>query len=199
LGGQTALDAGSDDGSHLALSKIRATRALRFQGVDLPTRSACQTARGGDRAEIDGFGTNAQLNGTASVMASLWPASDAAPDAGFLSGDEGGRSGQSVGPASRANGDAEGGAKSIWPPNVMRPPWTMPRQNQGWVSITPISGRPLFRWEIGDRQSHSVALPIQLNTDGTLLRSLRLNVGRCAGDVPRNLCIQPSVHPAWGA
>ena len=66
------------DGSHLALSKIRATRALRFQGVDLLTLSACQTARGGDGAEIDGFGATAQLNGAAAVMASLWPVSDAA-------------------------------------------------------------------------------------------------------------------------
>ncbi len=66
------------DGSHLALSKIRSTRALRFQGVDLLTLSACQTARGGDGAEIDGFGATAQLNGAAAVMASLWPVSDAA-------------------------------------------------------------------------------------------------------------------------
>ena len=66
------------DGSHLPLSKIRATRALRFQGVDLLTLSACQTARGGDGSEIDGFGATAQLNGAAAVMASLWPVSDAA-------------------------------------------------------------------------------------------------------------------------
>ncbi len=66
------------DGSHLPLSKIRSTRALRFQGVDLLTLSACQTARGGDGAEIDGFGATAQLNGAGAVMASLWPVSDAA-------------------------------------------------------------------------------------------------------------------------
>lgn len=66
------------DGSHLPLSKIRSTRALRFQGVDLLTLSACQTARGGDGSEIDGFGATAQLNGAAAVMASLWPVSDAA-------------------------------------------------------------------------------------------------------------------------
>jgi CHAT domain-containing protein len=66
------------DGSHLPLSKIRKTRALRFQGVDLLTLSACQTARGGDGAEIDGFGATAQLNGAGAVMASLWPVSDAA-------------------------------------------------------------------------------------------------------------------------
>jgi CHAT domain-containing protein len=66
------------DGSHLPLSKIRTTRALRFQGVDLLTLSACQTARGGDGSEIDGFAATAQLNGAGAVMASLWPVSDAA-------------------------------------------------------------------------------------------------------------------------
>ena len=66
------------DGTHLPLSKIRSTRALRFQGVDLLTLSACQTARGGDGAEIDGFGATAQLNGAGAVLASLWPVSDAA-------------------------------------------------------------------------------------------------------------------------
>lgn len=68
------------DGSHLPLGKIRKTRALSFKGIDLLTLSACQTARGadGDGAEIDGFGTTAQLNGAGAVMASLWPVSDAA-------------------------------------------------------------------------------------------------------------------------
>lgn len=66
------------DGSRLPLSKIRTTRALRFQGVDLLTLSACQTARGGDGSEIDGFAATAQLNGAGAVMASLWPVSDAA-------------------------------------------------------------------------------------------------------------------------
>lgn len=66
------------DGEHLPLSKIRSTRALRFTGVDLLTLSACQTARGGDGAEIDGFGATAQLNGAGAVMASLWPVSDQA-------------------------------------------------------------------------------------------------------------------------
>ena len=42
------------------------------------TLSACQTARGGDGAEIDGFGATAQLNGAGAVLASLWPVSDAA-------------------------------------------------------------------------------------------------------------------------
>lgn len=66
------------DGTHLSLEKLRSTRALRFKGVDLLTLSACQTARGGDGAEIDGFGATAQLNGAGAVLASLWPVSDAA-------------------------------------------------------------------------------------------------------------------------
>ncbi|MGX9350332.1 CHAT domain-containing tetratricopeptide repeat protein [Shimia sp. W99] len=66
------------DGSHLSLSEIRETRAFRFRGVDLLTLSACQTARGGDGSEIDGFGATAQLNGASSVMASLWPVADSA-------------------------------------------------------------------------------------------------------------------------
>lgn len=69
------------DGSHLPLSEIRTNRALRFQGVDLLTLSACQTARGGDGSEIDGFAATAQLNGAGAVLASLWPVSDAATPA----------------------------------------------------------------------------------------------------------------------
>lgn len=66
------------DGAHLSLQTLRTTRALRFKGVDLLTLSACQTARGGDGSEIDGFGATAQLNGAGAVLASLWPVSDAA-------------------------------------------------------------------------------------------------------------------------
>lgn len=66
------------DGTHLSLADIRSKRAFRFQGVDLLTLSACQTARGGDGSEIDGFGATAQLNGASAVMASLWPVADAA-------------------------------------------------------------------------------------------------------------------------
>lgn len=66
------------DGSHLPLSKLRATKALSFRGIDLLTLSACQTARGGDGSEVEGFGATAQLNGAGAVLASLWPVSDAA-------------------------------------------------------------------------------------------------------------------------
>jgi CHAT domain-containing protein/tetratricopeptide (TPR) repeat protein len=66
------------DGAHLTLASIRKERALRFQGVDLLTLSACQTARGGDGSELDGFGATAQLSGASAVMASLWPVADEA-------------------------------------------------------------------------------------------------------------------------
>lgn len=66
------------DGAHLTLATIRKERGLRFQGVDLLTLSACQTARGGDGSELDGFGATAQLSGASAVMASLWPVADEA-------------------------------------------------------------------------------------------------------------------------
>ncbi|MCR8723570.1 CHAT domain-containing tetratricopeptide repeat protein [Frigidibacter sp. ROC022] len=66
------------DGAHLTLATIRKERALRFRGVDLLTLSACQTARGGDGSELDGFGATAQLSGASAVMASLWPVADEA-------------------------------------------------------------------------------------------------------------------------
>ena len=64
------------DGGRLSLADIRSQRAYKFQGVDLLTLSACQTARGGDGSEIDGFGATAQLNGASAVLASLWPVAD---------------------------------------------------------------------------------------------------------------------------
>ncbi len=64
------------DGKHLPLSEIRQQKALSFRGIDLLTLSACQTARGGDGSEIEGFGATAQLNGASSVLASLWPVAD---------------------------------------------------------------------------------------------------------------------------
>lgn len=65
------------DGSRLSLSELRTSR-FRFAGVDLLTLSACQTARGGDGSEIDGFGAAALMGGASAVMASLWPVADAA-------------------------------------------------------------------------------------------------------------------------
>ncbi|MFY0632539.1 MAG: CHAT domain-containing protein [Vannielia sp.] len=65
------------DGSHLPLSELRSSK-FRFTGVDLLTLSACQTARGGDGSEIDGFGAAALMGGASAVLASLWPVADAA-------------------------------------------------------------------------------------------------------------------------
>jgi CHAT domain-containing protein len=67
------------DGSKLSLKDVR-TR-VRFAGVDLLTLSACETAFGGGQdangREIEGFATLAQNRGAKSVLASLWPVSDA--------------------------------------------------------------------------------------------------------------------------
>jgi CHAT domain-containing protein len=67
------------DGSKLSLKDVR-TR-VRFSGVDLLTLSACETAFGGGQdangREIEGFATLAQNRGAKSVLASLWPVSDA--------------------------------------------------------------------------------------------------------------------------
>ncbi len=65
------------DGTRLPLSELRSSR-FRMTGVDLLTLSACQTARGGDGSEIDGFGAAALMGGASAVLASLWPVADAA-------------------------------------------------------------------------------------------------------------------------
>ncbi|SIN93271.1 CHAT domain-containing protein [Vannielia litorea] len=65
------------DGTRLPLSELRSSK-FRFTGVDLLTLSACQTARGGDGSEIDGFGAAALMGGASAVLASLWPVADAA-------------------------------------------------------------------------------------------------------------------------
>ncbi|QDC09520.1 CHAT domain-containing protein [Oceanicola sp. D3] len=65
------------DGTRLPLSELR-TSKFRMTGVDLLTLSACQTARGGDGSEIDGFGAAALMGGASAVLASLWPVADAA-------------------------------------------------------------------------------------------------------------------------
>jgi len=65
------------DGTRLPLSELRTSR-FRLTGVDLLTLSACQTARGGDGSEIDGFGAAALMGGASAVLASLWPVADAA-------------------------------------------------------------------------------------------------------------------------
>ena len=66
------------DGSHFSLDSLRREGEI-FQGVDLLTLSACQTAVGGIRTngrEIDGLAMMAERGGARSVMASLWLVSD---------------------------------------------------------------------------------------------------------------------------
>jgi len=66
------------DGKHLTLSKIK-TLPNVFDGVELLTLSACNTAMGdtrGDGKEVEGFGVLAQRLGANAVVASLWPVAD---------------------------------------------------------------------------------------------------------------------------
>ena len=66
------------DGSHLSLAEIKNLPNV-FQGVDLLTLSACDTATGGtgaDGQEVEGFGVLAQRQGAKAVLASLWPVAD---------------------------------------------------------------------------------------------------------------------------
>jgi CHAT domain-containing protein/tetratricopeptide (TPR) repeat protein len=64
------------DGAALDLAKIRI--GYNFNGVDLLTLSACQTAVGsiGEGDEVEGFGALAQKQGAKSVLATLWPVDD---------------------------------------------------------------------------------------------------------------------------
>ncbi|MGH9903218.1 MAG: CHAT domain-containing protein, partial [Pyrinomonadaceae bacterium] len=62
-------------GEQLTLDEVRHADTL-FQGVELLTLSACNTATGdarGDGAEIEGFGVIAQEQGAKAIMATLWP------------------------------------------------------------------------------------------------------------------------------
>ncbi|SEH05681.1 tetratricopeptide repeat protein [Candidatus Venteria ishoeyi] len=64
------------NGEILPLSQVRSE--YDFNGVDLLTLSACQTAVGSmtKGQEIEGFGAMAQKQGAKSVMATLWPVDD---------------------------------------------------------------------------------------------------------------------------
>ena len=67
------------DGSHLTVAELKRD-PRRFQGVSLLTLSACDTAmevKSSTGREVEGFGTLAQNLGAHSVLASLWPVSDA--------------------------------------------------------------------------------------------------------------------------
>ena len=67
------------NGEQLSLGELR-EQGYRFDGVDLLTLSACETALGGGRdrrgKEIEGFGTLAQKLGAKAVIASLWKVAD---------------------------------------------------------------------------------------------------------------------------
>jgi tetratricopeptide (TPR) repeat protein len=63
------------DGAQLNLSLLKDDN-LDFNGLDLLTLSACNTATGGTGAEIEGFGTLAQNQGAKSVLATLWQVND---------------------------------------------------------------------------------------------------------------------------
>ncbi len=59
---------------------IAELKRLSFEGVNLLTLSACETALGGEKAngvEVESFGVLAQRQGAGAVMATLWPVADA--------------------------------------------------------------------------------------------------------------------------
>jgi CHAT domain-containing protein len=67
------------DGDTLNLSAISNMVSLDFNGLDILTLSACDTASGevkGDGAEVEGFGEIVQNRGASAVLASLWPVDD---------------------------------------------------------------------------------------------------------------------------
>jgi len=71
------------DGSKVSVAAINRSYKYDFEGVELLTLSACETALGAESTgmEIEGFGALAQNKGAASVVASLWLVSDiAAPE-----------------------------------------------------------------------------------------------------------------------
>jgi len=66
------------DGQRLTMDKIRSKDKL-FNGVDLLTLSACNTAVGNvgqDGKEVECFGVLAQRQGAKAIIASLWPVAD---------------------------------------------------------------------------------------------------------------------------
>jgi CHAT domain-containing protein len=67
------------DGTHLPLAQLK-TWPQPFQGVELLTLSACNTAVGSPGAEgkeVEGFAVLAQRQGAKAVVATLWPMVDA--------------------------------------------------------------------------------------------------------------------------
>jgi CHAT domain-containing protein/Tfp pilus assembly protein PilF len=71
------------DGSHLPLAQLK-TWPQPFQGVELLTLSACNTAvgsRGAEGTEVEGLAVLAQRQGAKAVVATLWPVVDASTTA----------------------------------------------------------------------------------------------------------------------
>ena len=70
------LGGADEQGSKLTVEEIK---RVRFEGVDLLTLSACETALGGEKAngvEVESFGVLAQRQGAEAVMATLWSVAD---------------------------------------------------------------------------------------------------------------------------
>ena len=67
------------NGDALTLDRLRTDESLQFQGVDLLTLSACETAGevNSEGEEVESFAALAQDAGAKTVMATLWPISDA--------------------------------------------------------------------------------------------------------------------------
>ncbi|MEW6129177.1 MAG: CHAT domain-containing protein [Acidobacteriota bacterium] len=66
------------DGSHLSLAELKRLPSI-FNGVELLTLSACQTAVGStsdDGKEVDGLAIVAQQQGAKAIIASLWSVAD---------------------------------------------------------------------------------------------------------------------------
>jgi CHAT domain-containing protein len=67
------------DGSRLTLQDVR-RRQLSFEGIELLTLSACDTALGGgldeNGSEVESFAALAQRQGAHAVLATLWPVED---------------------------------------------------------------------------------------------------------------------------
>ncbi|MEO6393109.1 MAG: CHAT domain-containing protein [Pyrinomonadaceae bacterium] len=67
------------DGNTLSVDEIKNSPRFRFDGVELLTLSACQTAvveSDGTGKEVEGFGYVAQRNGAQAILASLWKVND---------------------------------------------------------------------------------------------------------------------------
>ena len=77
-----APDAAKENGRRLTYADLSNDAGYRFDGVQLLTLSACETGTSGgsrltDGKEIDALGELAESKGAKSVLATLWPVSDA--------------------------------------------------------------------------------------------------------------------------